>query len=82
MRKAQVKQIPVLAKENLQTECVITWYKDDMDFRQAVELDLGWRADYYYCNVTGDWTEYQMHCTQWYLHVWTTYLVDFGQVSA
>jgi hypothetical protein len=82
MRKAQVKQIPILSKENLQTECVITWYKDDIDFRQVVELDLRSVAHYYHCWVTGDWTEYEEHYIHWWLTFSESCLVDFGQVSA
>ena len=82
MRKGQVKELPALAKENLQAECVITLYKDDMGFKKLVDVQLGWIAHYYHCYVTGNWSSYVMH----YRHLWYTYIdtyaVDYSAVWA
>lgn len=82
MRKGQVKELPSLAKENLQTECVITWLKDDMEFKKLVNVNLGWKTYYLHCWVTGDWTSYTKHYQQWYYHCWTNWTVDYSAVWA
>lgn len=82
MRKGQVKELPNLAKENLQAECVITWIKDDMEFKKSVNLNIGWKTHYLHCWVTGDWTNYTKHYQHWYLHCWNNWAVDYSAVWA
>lgn len=82
MRKAQVKELPNLAKKNFQPVCEAVWrVNNDPVFRESVTFEFSLLIDYYHCWVTGDWTNYVKH----YRHCWPSsvnrIILDFDAVN-
>lgn len=84
MKKGQVKELPALATKNLQAVTEAVWFAPNT-LNETLGVQLYWKADYYHCWVTGDWTEYTKH----YHHIWTTIgytdtpvYLDFSSVYA
>ncbi|OEU43292.1 hypothetical protein BGV40_05030 [Methanosarcina sp. Ant1] len=76
----EVKNIPILTKNNLQPVCVMTWVTDDVEFKKMVPLELGWKATYYHFWVKNfffvvrkAW-QYQLYSCS------VPWIVDFGKV--
>lgn len=84
LKKARVKGLPNLAKQNLQPICTAVWYAPKT-YNGTSQIQLNWSAQYYRCWVTGNWAKYTKHWQRntfnwgyWENNPW---LVNFGDVN-